>query len=110
MEILHLSSNAEQAERLQYHLAPLGIDVHRRDDIWDLIQTVERLDVAGILCDIDSFPRLWKPLLQRLRSAGVRSAGGLPELPVLLLSANEPEFEEAAKASHLGANVSWSAN
>ena len=105
MELLHLSTHAAQTDKLAYHMAPLGLSVSRRDDMVGLIQDVYQLRVAAVLCDIDEFPRLWKPLLQRLRSSGIRSSVGLPELPVLLLCAAQPEFEEAAKASHFGASV-----
>ena len=103
LELLHLSTHPEQTERLGYHVAPLGVS--RRDDVQDLIQDVYQLRVAALLCDVNDFPRLWKPLVHRLRSSGIRSASGLPELPVLLLRATEPEFDEAAKASHFGASV-----
>ena len=105
MELLHLSTHQEQTERLGYHVAPLGLSVVRRDDVQDLIQDVYQVRVAAMLCDVDNFPRLWKPLVQRLRSSGIRSSTGLPELPVLLMCTSEPDFDEAAKASHFGASV-----
>jgi hypothetical protein len=76
----------------------VGFEVVHYEDPVKAIHNLEELDPEIVLYSAVDFPRHWKPMLRVLRDLRDR------EECVFVLLAEDPPYEEGAKAVHLGVN------
>ena len=98
MKLLVVSAEETLRNRLSYHFKPMGFEVLQYTDPIKAIANLEELDPEIVLYSAVDYPRHWKPMLRVLRERRDR------EECVVVLLAQSPSYEEAAKAVHLGIN------
>ncbi len=97
--VLIVSRQPRLADLLARHLQPVGFELQRETDPVGLLGRLEEIDPAMIIVHTGDFPRHWKPLLRVLRETR-----GKDQCIFVLVKEPQFPFEEAAKASFLGAN------
>ena len=99
MKMILVSSGAEFAVALGYHLKPLGFTLEHHTDPVRVIEQLDEYNPQAILFHAGDFPRHWKPLLMLARERKPRE-----ELIFLLIAPPDFELEDVEKAAHLGVN------
>ena len=84
---------------LNYHLVPIGYQVEHTSDPVALMYDLEELHPDLIIFNGADFPRQWKPLLKLLRDNW-----GPEESVFILLTPDDFDFDEAAKAAYMNVN------
>jgi CRP-like cAMP-binding protein len=84
---------------LNYHLVPIGYQVEHMSDPVAVMNNLEELHPDLMIVNGADFPRQWKPLLKLLRDKW-----GPEESVFILLTPDDFEFDEAAKAAYLNIN------
>jgi CRP-like cAMP-binding protein len=87
------------AAPLNYHLVPIGYQVEHTSDPVALMNNLEELRPDLIIVNGADFPRQWKPLLKL-----VRDNWGPEESVFILLTPDDFDFDEAAKAAYMNVN------
>jgi len=99
MELILVSTDTGFRDLLQFHLKRIGIEVVQFGDPVALTQRLDELVPEMVLFDAGEFPRHWKPLLSLIRERRTKE-----EAVFVLIQGPDFGVDEAAKATHLGAN------
>jgi len=98
MKLLVVARRKDLKDLITYHLNPIGFEVVYFSDPVKVIDSIDELQPDMLLFNAVDFPRHWKPLLKILREKLSK------EQAVFVILAKNPPYEEAAKATFLGAN------
>ncbi len=99
MKALLVTVSDEVRHLFTFHLKPLGVEFVQYRNPLKAMDNLEEIDPDIVLFSAHDFPRHWKPMLALLRETKKKE-----ETIFILLKGNDFSFEEAAKATHLGAN------
>ncbi len=97
--LLLLAKEEKYVKLLRFHFGPMGFTVSHIGEPEELIQNIDTLDPDIIIYNSVDFPRHWKPLLSMLRERK-----STEEAVFILITGEDFEFEEAAKAAYLKVN------
>jgi hypothetical protein len=104
MKLLVVARQKDLKERISYHLNPIGFEIIYYSDPVKVADSIEDIQPDMLLFNAVDFPRHWKPVLKLLRERLSRDQA------VFVILAKDPPFEEAVKATFLGANGIIDAN
>ncbi len=98
MKLLVVAQREDLKNLVAYHLNPVGFEILYYSDPVKVIENLDELNPEMLLINAADFPRHWKPMLKLLRENKSKDQS------VFVILVQDPPFEEAAKASHLGIN------
>ena len=104
MKLLVVAQRKELKDLVAYHLNPIGFEILYYSEPTKIVDSLEEIQPDMLLFNAVDFPRHWKPILKLLRERLTK------EQAVFVILAKDPPFEEAAKATYLGANGIIDAN
>ena len=104
MKLLVVAQRKELKDLIAYHLKPIGFEILYYSEPIKIVDSLEEIQPDMVLFNAVDFPRHWKPILKLLRERLTK------EQAVFVILAKDPPFEEAAKATYLGANGIIDAN
>ena len=104
MKLLVVARRKELKDLIAYHLNPIGFEILYYSEPIKIVDSLEEIQPDMLLFNAVDFPRHWKPILTLLRERLSK------EQAVFVILAKNPPFEEAAKATYLGANGIIDAN
>jgi DNA-binding response OmpR family regulator len=104
MKLLVVAQRKDLKDLISYHLNPIGFEILYYSDPVKVVDSIEELQPDMLVFNAVDFPRHWKPVLKLLREHLSK------EQAVFVILAQDPPFEEAAKATYLGANGIIDAN
>ena len=104
MKLLVVAQRKELKDLITYHLNPIGFEILYYSEPVKVVDSIEEIQPDMVLFNAVDFPRHWKPILKLLRERLSK------EQAVFVILAKDPPFEEAAKATYLGANGIIDAN
>jgi hypothetical protein len=99
MKLLLVAAGDRYLNVLGFHLRPLGFTIEHLADPVQAVARLDEIEPEAVLFHAGDYPRHWKPALKMAREHHTRE-----ELIFVLIAPADFEMEEAAKASHLGAN------
>lgn len=99
MKALLVAESDAVATVVEGLLAPLGFDCIRYRNPVKALDNLEEIDPDALIVSARDFPRHWKPLAQVLREGRSRE-----RTVIILLKGESFDFNEAAKAMHIGVN------
>jgi len=97
--ILLVTKKETHGDNLRIHFKPMGFDVVVITDPREMIERMDQIRADLIIFNAADFPRLWKPGVKLLREKWTQE-----ETVFILITGEDFEFEEAAKAAHLDVN------
>jgi CRP-like cAMP-binding protein len=97
--VLLVAAEPSLVDPLNYHLVPVGFRVEHFNDPVVVIRDLEELHPDMIIFNGADFPRQWKPLLKLLREKW-----GPEESVFILITPEDFQFDEAAKAAYMNVN------
>ena len=98
-QILLVTTRQAYVENLGFHFKPMGFEVTLVTDPAELIDRMDDIQADLIIFSAADFPRHWKPVVKLLRER--RS---IEETVFVLITGDDFEFDEAAKAAYLQVN------
>jgi len=104
MKLLVVAQRKDLKDLITYHLNPIGFEILYYSDPIKVMDSIEDIQPDMLLFNAVDFPRHWKPVLSLLRERLTK------EQAVFVILAKNPPFEEAVKATYLGANGIIDAN
>ena len=104
MKLLVVAQRRDLKELIAYHLNPIGFEILYYSEPIKVVDSIEEIQPDMLLFNAVDFPRHWKPVLKLLRDRLTK------EQAVFVILAKDPPFEEAVKATYLGANAIIDAN
>jgi DNA-binding response OmpR family regulator len=104
MKLLVVAQRKDLKDLITYHLNPIGFEILYYSDPVKVVDSIDEIQPDMLLFNAVDFPRHWKPVLKLLRERLSK------EQAVFVVLAKNPPFEEAAKATYLGANGIIDAN
>lgn len=99
MKALLVAESDAAAAAVEGLLLPLGFDCIRYRNPLKALDNLEEIDPDALIVSAKDFPRHWKPLAQVLREGRSRE-----RTVIILLKGASFDFDEAAKAMHIGVN------
>jgi len=99
MKLLLVAAGDRYLNVLGFHLRPLGFTIEHLADPVQATARLDEIEPEAVLFHAGDFPRHWKPALKMAREQHTRE-----ELIFVLIAPPDFAIEEAAKATHLGAN------
>jgi hypothetical protein len=104
MKLLVVAQREDLKDLIAYHLNPVGFEILYYSDPVKVIDGIDAIQPDMLLFNAVDFPRHWKPTLKLLREKLSK------EQAVFVILAKDPPYDEAAKATFLGANGIIDAN
>ncbi|MBN2553838.1 MAG: hypothetical protein JXB06_13760 [Spirochaetales bacterium] len=104
MKLLVVAQRKNLKDLISYHLNPIGFEILYFSDPVKVVDSIDEIQPDMLLFNAVDFPRHWKPVLKLLREKLTK------EQAVFVILARDPPYEEAAKATFLGANGIIDAN
>jgi DNA-binding response OmpR family regulator len=104
MKLLVVARRKDLKDLITYHLNPIGFEIVYYSDPVKVVDSIEDIQPDMLLFNAMDFPRHWKPVLTLLRETLSK------EQAVFVILAKNPPYEEAVKATYLGANGIIDAN
>ncbi|UCF98699.1 MAG: hypothetical protein JSV89_03970 [Spirochaetaceae bacterium] len=104
MKLLVVAQRKDLKDLITYHLNPIGFEIVYFSDPVKVVDSIDEIQPDMLLFNAVDFPRHWKPVLKLLREKLNKEQG------VFVILAKDPPYEEAAKATFLGANGIIDAN
>ena len=104
MKLLVVAQRKDLKDLITYHLNPIGFEIVYYSDPVKVADSIDEIQPDMLLFNAVDFPRHWKPILKLLREKLSK------EQAVFVILAKDPPYEEAAKATFLGANGIIDAN
>jgi hypothetical protein len=86
-------------ELVAAYLKPLGFEIIRYTNPLKALDNLDEVVPDVTVCSAEDFPRHWKPIIQVLREKRTKD-----DAVFILLKGPSFNFDEAAKAMHLGVN------
>jgi DNA-binding response OmpR family regulator len=104
MKLLVVAQRKDLKDIISYHLNPVGFEILYFSEPIKVVDSIDDIQPDMVLFNAVDFPRHWKPILKLLRERLTK------EQAVFVILAKDPPYEEAAKATYLGANGIIDAN
>jgi len=99
MKCILLIEGEEQAQGIANHLNSLGFESVRYRNPLKALDNIDEIDPNAVIVCASDYPRHWKVIVDVLRVDRSKE-----ECVVVLLGGPHFDYEEAAKAAHLGVN------
>ena len=97
MKLLLVLGSDETYDHIAFHVAPLGFDLIRYQNVLKAMDNVDEVDPTGIIISARDYPRHWKTMVQFVRTERPKDA-----CPIIILKGDKFPIEDSSKASFLG--------